>query len=331
MAPVLATGLLLHTAGASAQGLQLPPPDPRAVISVITENDSYSWPGTDRWYTNGFRFGWSSAEESLPSLMASLDRSLADVFGPARSRWGLALGQNMYTPSNKQRRDPNPLDRPYAGYAYLEASLDRRTANTLDRFSLQIGMVGPAALARPTQDFVHQLIGDRVARGWSRQLPNEPTINLFWDRIWRTPQLPLLAGIGVDALPSVTLAGGTVATYAEAGLRVRIGQGLERDFGPPRIRPAIADSPAPVGEGFGWYVFAGAGGRVVARDMFLDGTLFRSSRSVDHRTLVGDLELGVAVFWHNVRLSFTQDWRSREFEGQRKAFRFGSFSLAVAF
>jgi hypothetical protein len=122
-----------------------------------------------------------------------------------------------------------------------------------------------------------------------------------------------------------------VQTYAALGGRLRIGQGLGRDFGTPRIRPAIADTPAPVGEGFGWYLFAGAAGRLVAHDIFLNGNTFRDSRSVDHRPLVADLEFGAAVFWQNIRLSYTQVFRSKEFVAQGRDFSFGVLSLSLAF
>ena len=124
---------------------------------------------------------------------------------------------------------------------------------------------------------------------------------------------------------------GTVRVAASAGARVRFGQGLDRDFGAPRIRPAIADAPAPVGEGFGWYVFGGVGGSVVGRDIFLDGNTWRDSRSVSRRTFVADFEVGAAVFWQNIRLSYTQVWRTKEFKGQDEAFNFGSVSLAFSF
>lgn len=317
--------------GMAAAQQPLPAPDARAVLSLLSENDSYA-ADTDRWYTNGFRFGWTSAEGTLPAPLAWVDGGLAGLLGPAQTRWGLALGQSMFTPLDKRRRVPDPRDRPYAGYLYGEISLDRRTATTLDRFGLQVGVVGPSALARQAQDVVHEFLGDRQARGWNYQLRDEPVFNLHWARTWRLPAASLPGGLAVDALPTLSLAAGTVQIYAGAGARLRLGQGLERDFGPPRIRPAIGDAPAPVGEGFGWYLFGGVGGRAVARDIFLNGNTWRENTpSVDHRPFVGDLELGAAVFWHNIRLSYTQVWRSKEFVAQPKSFRFGALSLSVAF
>lgn len=98
---------------------------------------------------------------------------------------------------------------------------------------------------------------------------------------------------------------------------------------PPRS--AVGDAPMPISPGFGWYVFAGAGGRAVARDIFLDGNTCRDSRSVDREVLVGDLEVGGAVFWRNVRLSYTFVHRTEEFKTQAEPQQFGSVALTVAY
>ena len=328
-----ALAALLSGGGAAAQPSSLPPPDPRAAVHVLSENDSYLLlgPPSDRYYTNGVRLGWQSAEGELPGFMQWLDNGLAGLLGPANSRWGLGIGQNIYTPQDIRPFNPDPRDRPYAGYLYGNLTLDRRTWTTLDRFEFQAGVVGPSSLGRQAQDFVHDILGDRRPHGWHYQLRDEPVFNVNAERIWRVPVASLPGAVGVDALPNVGAMLGTVRVSASAGARVRIGQGLERDFGVPRIRPAIADAPAPVGEGFGWYLFGGLGGSVVGRDLFLDGNTWRDSRSVDRRPFVGDLEAGAAVFWNNVRLSYTQVWRSKEFVGQRKEFTFGALSLSVAF
>lgn len=328
----LAACASLVLAGRSAGAQPLPPPDPRGAASFVLENDSLKLLGplTDRWYTSGFRLGWTSAENNLPGPLAWVDEGLAGLLGPANTRWRLEFGQSFFTPVDRFRRDPDPRDRPYAGLLYGTVGLDRRTWNTLDRFEFQFGVVGPSALGRQTQDAIHDLIGDARFRGWRYQIRDEPVFNVNAERIWRVPVAS--AGFAeVDALPAAGAQLGTVRVAAQGGVRVRIGQGLERDFGPPRIRPTVSDAPAPVGEGFGWYLFAGVGGYVVGRDITLNGNTFRDSRSVDQRPFVGDLEAGAAVFWRNVRLSYTQVWRTKEFVSQRDTFTFGSVSLAFSF
>lgn len=311
----------------------LPAADPRVALTLTTENDSYSFRKGDRWYTNGIYLGFQSAEDRLPSPMAWLDGRLAELFGPARSRWGISVGQNLYTPIDIRRTVPDRQDRPYAGFLYTEISLDRRTATHLDRFSFQLGLVGPSALGEETQDFVHDVLGDRQARGWRYQIRDEVTFNFQGERTWRLPggAMPAL-GLETDVLPTASVALGTAAINAGLGARVRIGSGLENDFGPPRIRPTLGTTgSAPVGNAFGWYLFAGAGGRVVGRDITLNGNTYRDSASRDPRPFVGDLEAGGALVWRGARLSYTHVWRTKEFVSQAGTFQFGSINLTLMF
>ena len=70
-------------------------------------------------------------------------------------------------------------------------------------------------------------------------------------------------------------------------------------------------------------------GRYVAHSIFLDGNTFRDSHSVDREPLVGDLQAGLVLTWKDVRLSFTNIFRTDEFEGQSSPTEFGSISLSL--
>ena len=84
-------------------------------------------------------------------------------------------------------------------------------------------------------------------------------------------------GFDTEVIPSIVAAAGDVETCAGGGTTLRLGQGLDADWGPTRIRPALAGSSFfQPRQGFGWSVFAGADGRVVGRDLLLDGNTFRS-------------------------------------------------------
>jgi hypothetical protein len=329
---LLALPLLLAAPGALAQTETLtePLPDPLATLSLSIENDSLV--GADQYYTSGVQIAWRSASANLPGPLEWLNRQLAPFMGPGQLRWGLAAGQNIFTPADTLRRDPDPRDRPYAGYLYGAASLARDSGSSLTGFELQLGVVGPAALGEQAQNNLHRLINTDTYNGWDHQLKDEPVIAAIGQRLWRVP-LTDVAGLQLEALPSVTLGLGTVQTYAGAGGVLRIGQGLEADYGPPRIRPALAGANffQPRSDAFGWYIFAGAEGRAVARDIFLDGNTWRDSRSVDRIPWVGDFQAGFAVIWRGVRLSYTQVWRSKEFEGQPQAAQFGSVSVSFRF
>lgn len=81
------------------------------------------------------------------------------------------------------------------------------------------------------------------------------------------------------------------------------------------------------GDGFGWYLFAGADGRAVARNIFLDGNTFRDSPSIDKEHFVADLSAGLALTFERVRISYTVVYRTKEFQGQDDNDLFGSVGL----
>jgi lipid A 3-O-deacylase len=83
--------------------------------------------------------------------------------------------------------------------------------------------------------------------------------------------------------------------------------------------------------GLSAYVFIGASGRAVLRDVFLDGNTFRDSHDVDRNLLVGDLMAGVTVGYGGLKLSLAKVLRTSEFDGQPHDHRFGSITLSYAY
>ena len=111
---------------------------------------------------------------------------------------------------------------------------------------------------------------------------------------------------------------------------------LPADYGPPRIRPGLTGSDFFLSDtdterDFGWYIFAGADGRAVGHNIFLDGNTFAKSQSVPKKTFVGEVEGGVALIIYGVRVTSTEVIRSQEFIGQRGPDVFGSISASFNF
>jgi hypothetical protein len=69
-------------------------------------------------------------------------------------------------------------------------------------------------------------------------------------------------------------------------------------------------------------------GRAVARNLFLDGNSFQTSRSVGHEDLVGDFSAGAAILLPALRADFSYTRRSREFPGQLDQDQFASVTLS---
>ena len=157
---------------------------------------------------------------------------------------------------------------------------------------------------------------------------------LSYERLWR---LPLLGdnSFGIDIVPQLGVTAGNVFTYGSAGGMLRVGRGLQADYGPVRVRPALSGTDyfdaSGLDDGSGWYFFAGTQGRVVGRNIFLDGNTFRTSRSVPKKTLVGDIEAGLAVNWSkSLRVDFSVMQRSQEFQGQHGPDVLGTAALTFS-
>ena len=305
--------------------------DDPATWSVTWENDT--WGGTDRNYTNGNRLSYISPPDPPGTgTHGEIGRALLGA-GPGDSvRFGLALGHSIFTPENIGDRDPPSDQHPYAGWLYGEYSVMVHDRDRLNVGTLQLGIVGPAAQGEAVQNSVHDWVNAATARGWDRQLANEPAFTAGFTRFERLFHAPAPFGLEVDGIPHGGASVGTVRTQAKLGGTLRLGRELRRDFGPPRVRPALGGTgffePA---SGWAWYIFAGTEARAVARNIFLDGNTFRDSASVDKHPIVADTQAGLIVTHDNVRLSYTMVARSPEYAGQEGFQIFGSLGLSVQF
>ena len=204
----------------------------------------------------------------------------------------------------------------------------------LDTLQVDLGLIGPAAGGEFVQNNFHRLIGVAQANGWANQLHNEPTLDLAFERRWRTGRTVVFDDpkLEFDFIPRIAGSLGNVATYADVGGTARIGKNLRDDFGPTRARPALPGSEAFIGDGsFGWYLFAGVDGQVVGRNIFLDGNTDGNSLRVSHRPFVGEAQVGLAVTWRGVRFTYTQVLRTPEFYEQDRFTQFGSINVTFRY
>jgi lipid A 3-O-deacylase len=309
----------------------------KGIFTLAIENDMLN--GTDANYTHGTRLGYLT--DRVPERVQNAAAYIPTFNQDGELHAQFALTQSIFTPRDISIVTPQPDQRPWAGWLFGTVGLlsvgrdDAGDVNRLDRLSLDIGVVGPASGAEAVQTTWHEVFDFAEPRGWSNQLKNEPGVVLNYERSYVLPAArwqPL--GLELDAVPHWSVALGNVLTQAATGGTVRFGSGLDRDFGAPRIRPSMPGGdyfrPA-TGDGLGWYLFAGVEGRVVARNLFLDGNTFVDGPSVDKNLLVGDLQVGAALTWGSTRLSYTQIYRTREYSSQDNPSRFGSLALSVAF
>ena len=322
----LVAAALLPIAAARAE----PQPDPASIITLQGENASITAsPLSDRFYTNGLLLGWTSPTGLVPDFLANLGH---DVWGAGQQRISVDLSQQIYTPANTNAVPANPRDRPYAGYLAANFSLLSDTDLSRSVLMLSLGVIGPASGGQAVQDGFHDLIGQPHPLGWGSQISNVPAIEFLAERTWRLP-IGTVAGLETDALPALTVGLGDVRDYLQVGGTLRIGQGLDSDFGVPRIRPGMSGGNAfnptrPVA----WYLFAGVDGQAVGYDLLLQSSPFRSGPHVDPVWDVAEFQLGAAVMAFGMRLTVAYLVQTQEFQNQRGGLhQMGSASLSVRF
>lgn len=314
------------TPAAATDKLPLPPTG--SELQLFIENDFLA--GTDRYYTNGIKFGFGAPLGAFQQFLETPSRWMLDLSSDENAdyHFGLFVGQNLYTPRSIRVRAAQPHDRPWAAWLYLGGVAQRVQKNRLDTVEIDLGMVGPAALGKQVQTQWHQLVGAPRPRGWGNQLPNEPAflVSYVQKRRFGSGDIELIPHAGVTL--------GTVMTLARAGALVRVGRNMT-GFGPDGIEPGgamlqntrRADGAAARRADLEWYGFLGADFRLVARNLFLDGTMFRDSPGVNRRSHVNDLTAGLSLRYKFTRLSLTRVLRSEEFTAPAGGGRQSFYSL----
>ena len=134
-----------------------------------TDNDGYLAQGSDKYYTNGIFFFYRHALDVNKSNLAN-------------KVLGFEIGQKMFNPQSGAIPDPIYIDRPFAGYLYAGATLNYLYDNESNiKLGAQVGVIGPASLARQTQELIHNTFGFYHPMGWQYQIRNNAVLNLSAD------------------------------------------------------------------------------------------------------------------------------------------------------
>ena len=198
------------------------------VFSLYFENDLFT--DTDQHYTNGTKIGWVSpdleafAQTYFPRFTEFIADKIPYLTNDELSKnVAFSLGQNMYTPENIVTTELVENDRPYAAWLYLGSGFHLKDETFQNTFEIQLGMVGPSALGKEIQDFVHdrrvRLNQDNIGKGWE-----------------------------MDAIANGSAVLGNVSTYVNLGIEGRLGYNLPLDFGTTHIRPG-GETNIPVLQG----------------------------------------------------------------------------------
>lgn len=144
----------------------------RNEIGIETDDDSYLAQGSDRYYSAGtfifYRHGLK---------VDSASRIQNKVLG-------FEIGQKLYTPQSGSINyngidDSRFVDRPFAAYLYAGATLNLLYKDESNlKLGAQIGVVGPSAMGKQTQQTIHKWFGLYHPSGWEYQIDDDAELNL---------------------------------------------------------------------------------------------------------------------------------------------------------
>lgn len=310
------------------------------VFTLIEENDLVV--KTDHDYTQGIKLSYLHTDNVLPGFLRALS-DFAPTLGFEKEidKWGLLIGQTIFTPKDTERTELIVNDRPYAGWLYGGIVLQRRGTGaldvpTLEQFQLQLGIIGPESLAEQAQTWLHEIRNFDVPQGWDNQLKNEPGVALTYYRTWRVPLVgqnphPRYA----DFLPHVGWSLGNVETSLRLGMGFRAGYNLPEDYGPQTISSLLTtEGGLPLREGrrrsqFSAYVFADAEGGLLGYSTFLDGNILTKSHSVERGTFVNELRFGAVMVFRYAEVGLLGAARAKDYATQSGSHEYGSVYLKV--
>lgn len=178
-------------------------------LGFQTDNDAYLAQGSDRYYTNGLFIYFRHAIET--------DTSKQKLFGKTL---GFEIGQKMYNPQSAFIPSAAYVDRPFAGYLYVGSSVQYLFKNeSALKLDVQLGVTGPASLARQAQELVHRTIGFYTPQGWQYQIRNNIGVNFLGNydhSFFRSGWFDFFGNANAEL--------GTTFTGAGAGLTLRFGE-----------------------------------------------------------------------------------------------------------
>ncbi|MFY8023852.1 MAG: lipid A-modifier LpxR family protein [Sediminibacterium sp.] len=132
-------------------------------IGFTTENDAYLLKLNDAYYSNGIFLHMNYADESKKKI---------------KRVHRFELGQQIFTPLKRTTRTPADIDRPYAGYTYIQYT---RSWFNNEKSVLQVngtlGIIGPASGGEALQNTYHRWLQYAPFLGWRYQISNQLVLN----------------------------------------------------------------------------------------------------------------------------------------------------------
>ncbi|MBY0543891.1 MAG: lipid A deacylase LpxR family protein [Sphingobacteriaceae bacterium] len=285
-----------------------------------SDNDAYLFYGQDRYYTNGLFINFRHATDQQ-KLSSSLEKVTYEI----------SAGQKMYNPISGYSPKMETQDRPFAGYLYAGANVNLfYKKESILKFGLELGTVGPNALGEDAQKLLHKIVGFYEIKGWEYQIKNEPTINL-------TTQFTKLLGRSEAYKSDLSLESyvniGTTFSGAGIGILLRSGD-INQLFNSAYTNSQISNnSKTERLVNNEYFFYAKPQLNFIAYDATIQGSMFNKDSPVTFETkpLVFAQQLGLNYSTPRFTFDFGLTFKSKEVKSTAKAHQYGSISMYYRF
>lgn len=295
-------------------------------LTVILENDVFV--KTDRHYTHGCGIVWTGRTDSISHATGRLTAaafSLLHALAPTATHRNLsvALQQSVYTPQNIKSKALITADHPYAGATFFTFTFYAKNNDKVTALAVDLGVLGPAAMAAEMQRAVHRLIGSPMPQGWQHQLENEAIINIHLShrRQWR--QSRWRRRIHWTLFSFSQLHFGNLYTGGATGLQLSLSpasvKGSALDWTMLNLAAPHDNTP--------WQAFFNAETQLILRNAYLDGNLFHASHRVLRHPLLFRMRMGLSSQRRRMQFTLSFTLESKSFEGQPYAHRYGTVAM----
>jgi hypothetical protein len=235
-------------------------------LIINFDNDILDY--TDRFYTNGIRL-----ELILPVFRNNPgSRLLLPSLFPGRNYYGIALVQNMYTPSTTKLGGILYGDRPYSAYLLFGVFKISNSpkVNFRQTSELNIGIIGPGSYGEWVQRSFHNAVPtNNEPLGWEYQVQNDLVLNYGL-----TMEKGLIQSNHFELIGQGKVNVGTLYTNIGTGIHLRTGW-TEPWFISPL--PVAGKTRLSSGKKIQCFFFLKSSVQVVGYDATLQGGMFNKS------------------------------------------------------
>ena len=189
---------------------------PLQEVQLTSDNDVYLFDISDEYYSNGIQLDWRKVLPQQSKLLR-IGNPEKPLFRKAIV--GFRLNQSIYSPQQITKKNPDEMDRVYAGWLFGGTNLSLFVhERTVVSAQVEFGVTGPWSGAEGAQKSWHTFFQMNLPRNWDYQIRNA-----VHGQAALTVQRELHATQALDLLSETAVTGGSLLTNIRQGFTLRLG------------------------------------------------------------------------------------------------------------